>query len=774
MVRALLAAVLLPALALALRWSTLPEAGPVYPAAPFFPAVTIVAVYAGWRWGLASLAVSMAMIWILLRGPEGLGDDRPAGAILFAGSSIVCVLVAATLRRVVLKMRRLSGERMLTEQSLAQAQERLKLAQDVGGVGLWDWDLTTGQGYWSETVYRNLGLDPGQPPSMEAMFAAIHPEDRDRVRAASRIARDHGRMEPTEYRLATPDGGVRWLLSRGEVLRDETGRIVRAVGVNIDVTERRLAEEAVRESEARFHALADSAPALMWVSRLGGRREFVNRTYVEFAGGTYQEVLDLDWRDRLEAHDLPRILKEQIAGETSMQPFTLEARYQRADGEWRWLKSYSQPRHGPAGEFLGFIGIAFDVTEAKQVEHDLTRINDLLAERIEATLSERDQVQAALIQAQKLEALGQLTGGVAHDFNNLLTVIIGALDILQRHPEDTARVAKLSAAALGAAHRGERLTQQLLAFSRRQPLRPEVVCVDALLRESEPLYRRAVGEGTGFELQLGAGEARARLDAAQLEAALLNLLVNARDAMDGAGRVRLETAAVSRDEARGDIGPGDYVCVSVCDEGSGMDAETLAKAFEPFFTTKAVGKGTGLGLSQVYGFARQTGGGLEIESEPGKGTTVRLLLPASRDEVRAVMSPVARARRRPLTVLLVEDDVVVGDTVEAMLNELGHTVLRADNADAALEIAGREPRIGLVLTDVIMPGGKTGVDLGAALTGLRPGLPIVLSSGYTGEALAQAEAAPWPLLRKPYSIEGLATALAHAVDHPARGFEPQG
>jgi len=258
----------------------------------------------------------------------------------------------------------------------------------------------------------------------------------------------------------------------------------------------RGAAEDLRESETRFRALANSAPALMWVSRIGGGREFINAAYIAFVGGGYDDALQLDWRTRLHPDDLRRILNEQVAGEGSRKPFTLEARYRRADGEWRWLKSFSQPRFDPGGEFAGFAGIAFDVTEAKRVEADLQHINDLLEQRVELALAERDEAQAALNQSQKLEAVGRLTGGVAHDFNNLLTVIIGALDILQRHPEDTARTARLGKAALDAAQRGERLTRQLLAFSRRQPLRPEPVRLDELIRESEPLYRRALASGS--------------------------------------------------------------------------------------------------------------------------------------------------------------------------------------------------------------------------------------------------------------------------------------
>jgi len=230
------------------------------------------------------------------------------------------------------------------------------------------------------------------------------------------------------------------------------------------------AQRTLEVTESRFRSLADSAPILMWVTRTDGKREFANKTYVDYIDVDYQSAIDFDWRRVLHPDDLTRVLQEQVAGESSRQRFTLEARYRRHDGEYRWIRSVSQPRWDADGAFAGFIGVGFDVTDAKQAEQDLKHINDLLAERVRDALAERDEAEAALRRAQKLEAVGQLTGGVAHDFNNLLTVVIGALDLMQRHPNDEGRRERMIEAALGAARRGERLTHQLLAFSRRQTL----------------------------------------------------------------------------------------------------------------------------------------------------------------------------------------------------------------------------------------------------------------------------------------------------------------
>jgi PAS domain S-box-containing protein len=523
-------------------------------------------------------------------------------------------------------------------------------------------------------------------------------------------------------------------------------------------------------TERRFRTLADSAPVLMWVSRLDSTREFVNRAFVDFLGTDYETALTFDWRRFMHPEDIPRIAAEEQRTEADGGDFVWEARYRRADGAWRWIHSISQRRFDPSGEVIGYIGVGFDITEARQAQSDLERINDLLAERMELALAERDEAEAALHRAQKLEAVGQLTGGVAHDFNNLLTVIIGALDLIQRHPADDSRRDRMIEAAQGAARRGERLTQQLLAFSRRQALKPERVCVDELLKESEPLLRRAIGEAVSLTVAPGAPAAFADIDTSQFDAAVMNLAVNARDATPAGGRIRIETSVCTL--AAGDADgadAGDYLCVAVHDTGVGMDAETAARVFEPFFTTKETGRGTGLGLSQVYGFARQSGGAAQVESEPAKGATVRIFLPlsaagaAARHAQPAAHGGPAGPHRR---VLLVEDEASVGDMVEAMLSELGHEVVRAEAAPAALEILKRRIRIDLLLTDLIMPGGKTGVELAREAARMRPGLPVILSSGYTGEALNEADAAPWPLLRKPYSADALAAAI-EAVIGPA-------
>ena len=742
-----------------MRLALLGLSGGVGATQPFFPAMVLVTLYAGWRWGLVPIACGAAFGWWLWGGRSGeaMSEDEIATMVIFLTSAAVTTVVAEGLRGAVQGLARARLEQR-------DAEVRLEVVQSAAGVGPWDWDIATDTLHLSPSARRNLGFSPEEPVDWPRMNAAIHPDDRQMVTDNIRTSVRQGEACEVEFRLADLSQGERWIHARGQVLQNEAGRAIRMVGLNFDVTKRRRDDERLRESEARFRSLADSAPALMWVSRVDGQREFVNRAYADFAGVDYDAALSLDWRTRLDPEDLPGILKGQIAGEGSRKPFSLEGRYRRADGQMRWLKSFSQPRLDPGDAFAGFIGIAFDITDAKQAEADLAGVNELLADRIQAAVAERDAAQAALFQSQKLEAIGQLTGGVAHDFNNLLTVIIGALDVVDRNPTDEARRQRMIAAAMAAAKRGEKLTQHLLAFARRQPLRPEVCRVDRLIAESEGLLRRALGDSYTFTLRLGGGVRNALVDSGQFEAALLNLVVNARDATPAGGEVIIETRPITLAKAVGDVSAGKYLRVAVRDTGAGMDAETAARAVEPFFTTKPPGEGTGLGLSQVYGFARQSGGSVDIETRPGQGATVAMLLPIA-EAVDLGAGEVAIdhvAGQVPSRVLLVEDDPQVAELVDTMLGDLGHTVVRAGCVDEALDRLDQDSAIELVLSDVIMPGGRSGVDLAEHLATARPGLPIVLCSGYTGGDQGRAQAGAWPFLSKPFSLDSLARVLSEA------------
>ena len=389
--------------------------------------------------------------------------------------------------------------------------------------------------------------------------------------------------------------------------------------------------------------------------------------------------------------------------------------------------------------------------------------------RLRAEIEQHRSTEATLRQAQKMEALGQITGGIAHDFNNLLTVITGNLDLIRRRAPEHEVVQRLATAATHAAKRGADLTGSLLSFARKQALHPELVDVNALVRDFAQLLRRAAGETVALELHLAAAPSTSYADAAHFQSALLNLVINARDAMPGGGRLSISTHNLSLREATVDDVKG-AVVVRVSDTGTGMTPGVAARAFEPFFTTKDVGKGSGLGLSQVYGFARQSGGYAQIESKPGEGTSISLVLPA-RGAGAAVYhaagasGPRGLAADGPVRVLLVEDDLEVLSTLRQQMVLGGWSVVPAQDGPTALALLEADPAITVLITDVMMPGGVSGIDLARGVARMRPGLPILLISGNPGAALDDEGAGEFEfdLLRKPFSHQELIERVLAAM-----------
>jgi signal transduction histidine kinase len=417
------------------------------------------------------------------------------------------------------------------------------------------------------------------------------------------------------------------------------------------------------------------------------------------------------------------------------------------------------------GRSFGLLAASFLLVmlllELNQLYGGLSEALDVAEERNVQLTKSREQ----LAHAQRLEAMGQLTGGVAHDFNNLLMVVTSSMDIILRSPGNTQKVEKFARAALQACARGQKLTQQLLTFARRQVTRPVTVDPNRVLSDLEDLLSRTIGAGIQIVCDLSPLAHPTLVDKVQFESAILNLVVNARDAMPDGGRVTIRTENVAIDLPQpGGAPPGRYVKVSVEDDGAGMSEEVRAKAFDPFFTTKEVGSGSGLGLSQVYGFAKSVGGHVEIESETGLGTTVALLLPKSSEPVRAETPPnplPLRPARGKEAVLAVEDDEDVLELAVTALKDLGYSVLMANNASEALSILNGEVRIDVLFSDVIMPGGMNGAQLAVEARRIRPGLKVLLTSGYTAEALAKEHGMPLDLevLGKPYRHEDLADKL---------------
>ncbi|HEY0130510.1 MAG TPA: PAS domain S-box protein, partial [Allosphingosinicella sp.] len=563
---------------------------------------------------------------------------------------------------------------------------------------------------------------------------------------------------------------------------DAQGAVSGIFADGYDVTERIVAETALRESEERFRLIADSAPVPMWVTKLDRKRSFVNRAYVEFLGISYDEAVDFDWRTVIHPDDSARVVAESMAGEASLETFELVARY-HSGGEWRWVRSVSQPRWGPQGEHCGFIGVAHDITELKRAEAALREVNETLErrvsertadlsaalDRLQAEVGERLKAEEALRQAQKMEAVGQLTGGIAHDFNNLLTPIMGGLEMIASRVED-ARLKRIAETALESTRRGAKLTGQLLAFSRIQRISMAPLAVNAVIDGMQRLLRHTIGGEVRIETRLHPGAGHGICDANQLENAILNLAINARDAMPDGGTLTICTERVRLDEAP-DHPAGEFVRITVADTGFGMPPDVLARATEPFYSTKPLGKGTGLGLAQVYGIAQQAGGTLRIESEEGKGTSVHILLPAAavpaeaEAELSGRSSPSPQGAAAGTSLLVVDDDSDVRGFLAESLEGLGCTVVSAASGTEGLR-AMREWRPDLVLMDYAMPG-MNGADAARAARELHPGLPIVFVTGYAeSEQLEAALGCDVPVLRKPFTLDQLAAAVEENVLPP--------
>jgi len=541
-----------------------------------------------------------------------------------------------------------------------------------------------------------------------------------------------------------------------------------------DLTDLMRAEDALRESEQRFRLVAENAPVMLWMGDENGKCMYLNAAQREFWGLQPEAVNGFNWGTTLLPEDAEKLYAPFSRAMQEQTAFSVEARYKRKDGEIRLLHTDGRPRFGSDGEFLGMIGVNVDVTESRRAEAALHDLNATLEQQVLERTEQLRAQEEGLRQAQKMEAVGQLTGGVAHDFNNLLQVIVGNLETLQRNlpPEET-RLRRAADSAMTGARRATTLTQRLLAFSRRQPLEPKPIKVNELVTGMSELLHRSLGETIAVETVLAAGVWQTNADPNQLESALLNLAVNARDAMLAGGKLTIETANTHIDASyaatQAEVSPGQYVVVCVSDTGMGMDKATIARVFEPFFTTKEPGKGTGLGLSQVYGFVKQSGGHVKVYSEVDHGTTVKIYLPRllgeqAKEEI--VADVIAPEGTRDETILVVEDDDAVRAYSVEILRELGYRVIEAPNGPAALRLLEREPKIVLMFTDVVLPGGWTGAQTASRAQALRPNLKVLFTTGYARNAIVHHGRldAGVQLITKPFTYAELAAKVRDVLD----------
>jgi two-component system, cell cycle sensor histidine kinase and response regulator CckA len=600
-------------------------------------------------------------------------------------------------------------ERKRAEKALRDSESNLLAAQAIAHVGNWSWDIVNDVVAWSPELFAIFGVSRASFNfKVAAVAKLIHPDDVWRHEKCIADMFAGKPFEPFEYRVVRPDSSERVVQVLGGVLeRDLTGRPHRMSGVVLDVTERRGAEE-------RFYKAFNACPEPITIATMSeGRYLDVNESFLRVTG--YR--------------------REEVIGRTSLHLKFWERPEDRAT-LIEVLRKHGSVRdmeitfHTKSGEQRTGLDSA-DVIEIAGQKCIIAFFKDI---------TERKFLEEQLRLAQKMEAVGRLSGGIAHDFNNLLGVIIGYSELLEERLPQTDRLHNMSQQITKAAQSAASLTRQLLAFSRQQVLEPKILDLNAVILDLQQMLRRLIGEDIDLGTALGPALGHVKADQGQIQQVILNLVVNARDAMPDGGKLTLETANVDLDEDYARRHPpvlaGSYVLLAVTDTGVGIDAETQSHVFEPFFTTKAIGKGTGLGLATVYGVVKQSGGYIWVYSEPGQGTTFKVYLPRSGEAAcreEAVAGSMASLRGTE-TILLVEDEEALRDLTRSLLVDSGYTVLEAKAPAQAIEIVRNyRESIDLLLSDVVMPG-MSGPDLAKHLAQLRPYMKVCYMSGYTGHS----------------------------------------
>jgi PAS domain S-box-containing protein len=597
-----------------------------------------------------------------------------------------------------------------------------------------------------------------------------------------------GTSEVIDEMFTDANGKTYLYRSTKSPLYDPEGNVIGLAGVSIDVTAERSAMADLKASEERFRSLSETVPAFIFITDDIGEITYTNTAFQEYTGKSADELAGIGWIRTVHRDDRGIPEKAWSAAVSKQQPYGAEYRFRNHQGEFRTFMCRATPVRDAKGDIRQWIGTCSDVQDAINARKAAETLNEELEAKVaarttelqlalatlQAEVAEREKAESQVRQMQKIESIGQLTGGIAHDFNNMLAVVLGSLEIVKRriHTDPDRALLAADNAAEGA-KRAALLTARLLAFSRQQPLAPEPVDANKLVSGMSELLRHTIGENIEIETVLAGGLWKTFIDAPQLENAILNLCVNARDAMPEGGKLTIETHNCHLDENYAgqnvEVEAGQYVLVCVTDSGTGMPADVIERAFDPFFTTKEVGKGTGLGLSQVHGFVKQSGGHVKIYSEDNNGTTVKLYLPrhfGATETVNAVTAGDELPTAKPGEVILVvEDEAQVRQVSTEQLRDLGYGILEAANGPDALKLLASDERIDLIFTDIVMPG-MTGRMLADEAVKRRADVKILYTTGYTRNAVVHNGVLDHgtQFIAKPYTGVALAKKVRSVLD----------
>ncbi|MFW6284586.1 MAG: PAS domain S-box protein, partial [Desulfosalsimonas sp.] len=653
------------------------------------------------------------------------------------------------------------------EDALRQSEQRLSLALDAVSDGVWDWQTDINQVYYSPRWYTMLGYEPYELPETYATFRRLlHPDDREKAESIFFRHLSSGAPFELEVRMKTKQGDFKWILDRGKTVeKDEKGNARRMLGTHSDISRRKQAEQQLRESEEKYRRIAENTTDVVWTADMDFTPTFVSSSVYKLLGEspeqhmcrTMEEKHPPDHLDKIYRILAEELEKEKDPASDKNRSRLIEVQHYRADGSLVWVSINISGIRDHNGNLVGLQGVTRDITEQKKTEQ------------------QQEKLRAQLNQAQKMESVGRLAGGVAHDFNNMLSIINGYAELSIDMLEPGSPLYDNIREIYNAGRRSADIVRQLLAFARKQTVSPVQMDLNDTVAGLLKMLQRLIGENIDLSWHPGSNLWPVKIDPAQVDQIMANLAVNARDAISDVGKMTIETKNVVIDSDYCRVSPyfvpGRYVMLAVSDNGCGMEKQVQDNLFEPFFTTKETGRGTGLGLSTIYGIVKQNNGFINVYSEPGEGSAFKIYLPCHASEQGHPEPPKQSAdpiRGGSETILIVEDEAAILHLARGMLEKLGYSVLTAQNPGDALQAAeSHDNSIDLLITDVIMPE-MNGRDLAEKLTTVNSGLRVLFMSGYTADLIARHGVLDKGVqfIEKPFSHQDLAKKVRQALGQP--------